>query len=149
MNEIEALDLAIKLASQYHYGSVDKSGQPYILHPLAVMNKMNSYVEKIVAVLHDVVEDTQFTLLELKYEGFSDEIIEAVDAISRREGESAKKYYERIMNNTIAIKVKISDLEHNMSMSRLLVVTEKDLNRVRYYHSRWKMLNEKINRSLL
>jgi len=143
MNEVEALSRAIKMAAMAHYGQYDKSGQPYILHPLAVMNKMETYVEKIVAVLHDIIEDTPLTLLELKHEGdFSDEVIEAVDAITKREGESSNDYYRRLMINPLAVIVKIGDIEHNMSPDRLLSIREKDLKRIQYYHSRWKQLKK-------
>jgi len=139
MNEVEALGRAIKMAAQAHYMQFDKSGQPYILHPLAVMNKMETHVEKIVAVLHDIIEDTPLTLLELKHEGeFSDEVIEAVDAITKREDESSNEYYDRLQMNMIAVRVKIGDLEHNMSPERLLSMKEKDLRRTQYYHGKWK-----------
>jgi len=141
MDESEALGRAIKMAAMAHYMQVDKSGRPYILHPLAVMNKMETDAEKIVAVLHDIIEDTPLTLLELKHEGeFSDEIIEAVDAITKRENESSNDYYKRLMLNPLAVTVKIGDIEHNMSPDRLLSIKEKDLKRIQYYHSRWKKL---------
>lgn len=142
MNPIEALDRAIVIATINHEGQVDKSGLPYILHPITVMTMVETIEEKIVAILHDVVEDTIMTLDDLRADPveFSDEVIDAVDAISRRDGESTKQYYDRLVANRLAMKVKIADLEHNMSMPRLLTIRDKDLNRVRYYHSKWKHL---------
>jgi len=145
MKEIEALDLAIKIASDYHYKQVDKSGQPYILHPLSVMMKMDTVLEKTVAVLHDIVEDTECTLHRLKTFGFSGVVISAIDSISRREFESVDSYYNRIIINRIATKVKIADLEHNMAVERLLTIRGKDIKRIRFYHEQWKMLNDRLN----
>jgi len=149
MDLTKALDRAIVLATKYHFGQLDKSGLPYILHPIAVMSRVGTMEEKIVAILHDIVEDTQMTLDELRADpvGFTDEIIDAVDAISRRgKEESTDQYYKRLLTNKLAIIVKIADLEHNMSMPRLLTIREKDLRRVRYYHSKWKMLTSLLKK---
>jgi GTP diphosphokinase / guanosine-3',5'-bis(diphosphate) 3'-diphosphatase len=85
---MSTLERAIAIASGAHAGQVDKAGQPYILHPLRVMLRIASEAERIAEVLHDVMEDSGVTLELLRAEGFSSEIISAVDALTRRKGES-------------------------------------------------------------
>jgi len=111
------LGLAIAIASNAHIGQIDKSGKAYILHPLAVMNKVGDQDEKIVAVLHDVVEDTTLGLNFLS-SMFSPRIIEALDAISQRKNELYFDYIKRVKENELATIVKIEDLRHNSSPER-------------------------------
>lgn len=113
------LTLAIEIANFAHMEQVDKSGQPYILHPLRVMTDFTLTLEKerIVAVLHDVVEDTTITLEEIR-ERFGDEIADAVDSVSKREGELYKNFVMRAAENPIGIKVKYADLKDNMRPER-------------------------------
>ena len=105
----ELLNKAIELAKKAHEGQVDKGGSPYIGHPFRVMNQFEDEEEKIVGVLHDAVEDSDLTLEDLKRAGFSDRIIKAVVAITKREGEKIDRYLNRVMNNPIALKVKIAE----------------------------------------
>lgn len=108
------LNEAIELACSAHYHQCAKNGEPYILHPLTVMLKLSDPVERVVAVLHDVIEDSIYTLDDLEEEGYPEEIIEAIDAITKREGESYQDYIARVLMNRLARNVKLADLEHNM-----------------------------------
>ena len=127
------LDRAIELAKQHHEGQTDKAGNPYIEHPLRVMNQMESEEEKIVAVLHDIVEDTDISLDDLRNEGFSKEVVDAVECLTKQDGENYDSYIERISFNPLAVKIKLADLEDNRDLTRLPEVTDKDLERVEKY----------------
>ncbi len=136
------LERAIELAVEYHKGQVDKAGKPYILHPLRLMMSVNKDDEKIVAVMHDIVEDTDITLDDLRNEGFSGEVIDAIECVTKREGEDYQSFIDRIAHNPLATKVKLADLEDNMDLSRLSDVTEKDLERVeKYKKAKEQLLN--------
>jgi len=127
------LDRAIELAKQHHEGQTDKAGNPYIEHPLRVMNQVESEEEKIVAVLHDIVEDTDISLDDLRNEGFSKEVVSAVECLTKQDGENYDSYIERISFNPLAVKIKLADLEDNRDLTRLPEVTDKDLERVEKY----------------
>lgn len=127
------LDRAIELAKQHHKGQTDKAGKPYINHPLRVMNQMKSEDEKIVAVLHDIVEDTNISLNDLRNEGFSEEVVSAVECLTKQDGENYDSYIERISFNPLAVKIKLADLEDNRDLIRLPEVTDKDLERLEKY----------------
>jgi len=119
------LERAIALAATAHNGQKDKAGQPYILHPLYVMNKMCTIDQKIIAVLHDIVEDTEVTLHYIKAIGAPQRIIDGIDAISKRKGETQKDYIERVKGNTLARAVKPEDIKHNLSIERLMPLNEE------------------------
>ena len=127
------LDRAIELAKQHHEGQTDKAGKPYIEHPLRVMNQVESEEEKIVAVLHDIVEDTDISLDDLRSEGFSEEVVSAVECLTKQDGENYDSYIERISFNPLAVKIKLADLEDNSNLTRLPEVTDKDLERIEKY----------------
>ena len=127
------LDRAIELAKQHHEGQTDKAGKPYIEHPLRVMNQVESEEEKIVAVLHDIVEDTDISLDDLRNEGFSEEVVSAVECLTKQDGENYDSYIERISFNLLAVKIKLADLEDNRDLTRLPEVTDKDLERIEKY----------------
>ena len=135
------LGRAIAIAAQAHQTQLDKSGKPYILHPLRMMFKMDSEEERITAILHDVVEDTEWTIEALSAEGFSDAILNAVECLTNREGETYQQFIERVKQNPLAIRVKIADLEDNMDMKRLSQFGEKEAERLRKYHRHWVELN--------
>lgn len=127
----KALDIAIKA----HKGVVDKGGVDYVFHPITVALKCKTDDEKIVALLHDVVEDTPMTFDDLREEGFPEYIIEALDAITRRKPQEQKgaarwDYIKRCKANPIARAVKIADLEHNSDLSRITNPSEKLKKRV-------------------
>ena len=127
------LKQAINIAVEYHSGQKDRAGEPYIQHPLRMMMKMKTAEEKITAVLHDVVEDSNITIDNLRKEGFSENILKAVDALTKRKGESYKKSIERVKKYPLAVKVKIADFEDNMDIRRLNRITENDRKRLNRY----------------
>lgn len=127
------IEKAILIATTAHQGQIDKSGQPYILHPLRVMLSRQDETERICAVLHDVVEDTDVTLEYLRNEGFSEEVLDAVNALTRRRGENYSKFIDRVIENRIACYVKLADLSDNMNLSRIKNPAEKDYERIEKY----------------
>jgi len=127
------LKCAMQIAENAHANQIDKAGQPYINHPIAVANKLNGEIEKIVALLHDVVEDSATTLEDIRKAGFDEYVVKALDCITKRKGESYDDYLLRVKNNDIAKMVKLADLSHNMDMSRLPSLTDKDLERLKKY----------------
>jgi (p)ppGpp synthase/HD superfamily hydrolase len=134
------LDLAIKIAEKAHQGQFDKANQPYILHPLTVMAQMDDFESKIVAVLHDAIEDSDLTITELSQQGFPELITEAIAAITKLDGELYDDYLLRVMGNAIALKVKIADVKHNMDISRIANPTVKDFQRLEKYQKVLKQL---------
>jgi (p)ppGpp synthase/HD superfamily hydrolase len=136
------LEKAILIAAQAHLGQRDKGGAPYILHPLRMMMRMESEATMMAAVLHDVVEDSDWTLEQLRGEGFSEEVLLAVDCLTRRDGESYDEFVARAQANPIARRVKIADLEDNMNVKRIGEMTPKDLARIEKYHRAWRILKE-------
>ena len=137
------LDRAIAIAAEAHTGQKDKTGISYILHPIRLMIQMDSEEAMIAAVLHDVVEDSVWTLDDLRREGFSDEVLNAVDCLTHREGEGEDywDYIKRAGSDPIAIKVKLADLLDNLNPNRLDKVTEEDEKRFERYRKAQKMLS--------
>lgn len=127
------LTKAIMLAAQYHEGQTDKGGNPYVFHPLRLMLKAYGETEQIVAVLHDTIEDTDLTLPLLREAGFSETIVEAVDALSRRKKEAYEDFILRIKDNPLARRVKVYDLQDNMDLTRIKKRTAKDKERLKKY----------------
>lgn len=126
------LEKAIRTAVYFHSGQLDKIGQPYILHPLRVMNRMSTDDERIVAVLHDVLEDTDCRVIDLFNDGFPDYIIKAINYLTRREDETYANYIDRVKRNQLATKVKIVDLMDNLSRIYNLPEKERESIRKRY-----------------
>jgi (p)ppGpp synthase/HD superfamily hydrolase len=136
------LDKAISIAAQAHLGQLDRMGKPYILHPLRLMFRFQSETEMIVAVLHDVVEDhPDWDLARLRQERFSEEIVQAIDHVTRREDETYEAFVERTAGNSIALRVKLADLEDNMDLKRLNTLTANDQDRIARYHRAWLRLS--------
>lgn len=129
------LERAIAIAAMAHAGQVDKAGQPYILHPLRVMLRMEDELERIVAVLHDVVEDTPVTLEQLAREGFSEEILQAIEALTKRPGETRLQAAVRAAQHPVARRVKLADVADNMDLSRIPNPTEQDYARLQEYEA--------------
>ncbi len=131
------LEKAIALARAAHALQVDKAGAPYIEHPLRVMRRCATCEEKIVAVLHDTIEDTDVTVDTLRESGFPDSLIEGVLSVTRQAGESYRVFVARTAQNPIGRLVKIHDLEDNLDLTRFTrELTEKDLKRInKYLHS--------------
>ena len=134
------LEDAILLATEAHRGQVDKAGMPYILHPLRVMFRMTSEEEMITAVLHDVIEDTPYTLDDLKGLGYAEEVLEALDCLTHREGETYEAFIERAATNPLACRIKIADLEDNMDVRRIAQPQDRDLERLSRYRRAWARL---------
>ncbi|MEM9819217.1 MAG: HD domain-containing protein [Cyanobacteria bacterium P01_D01_bin.6] len=135
------LQRALEIAIEAHKGQRQKNGLPYVLHPLTLMLSMTSVEARISAVLHDVVEDTQWTLEDLESEGFPPAVIEALDCLTHRDREDYDAYIERIRNNRIASEVKLADLKDNMNIRRIPELKEKDLERLKKYHKAWRKLS--------
>jgi GTP diphosphokinase / guanosine-3',5'-bis(diphosphate) 3'-diphosphatase len=127
------LERAIELAAQAHAGQVDKAGQPYILHPLRVMLAVTGEQERIAAVLHDVLEDTEVTLAQLQAEGFADTVLQALAALTKSPGETRMQAATRAAANPIACVVKLADVSDNMDLRRIKTPTEKDFARLQEY----------------
>ena len=127
------LDRAIEIAVKAHAGQVDKGGAPYILHPLRVMLRMQTEEERIVAVLHDVVEDSEITLDDLRSEGFAVAVIEALEALTKRPGESRIDAAQRAARIPLARIVKLADNAENSDLSRIPGLTQKDHDRLEEY----------------
>lgn len=129
-----ALETAIALACELHRGQVDKAGRPYILHPLRLMLSFESTTEQIVAVLHDVVEDTAVTLDRLRDLGFDPDVVAAINALTRRDGETYEEFIDRVSVDPLATRIKLRDLRDNMDVYRLPHLGEIDLQRIAKYH---------------
>lgn len=143
------LDMALKIAVEAHTGQVDKVGQPYILHPLRIMLAMTTDEERMVAALHDVVEDSAVTLADLCRAGFSKSVVDAVDALTHRDGESYENYVERASRNLLAKRIKIADLEDNMNFRRIWKLEDKDRERMERYQKAYQFLTDtpRLNQS--
>lgn len=144
------LEDAIAIAATVHKGQLDKAGHPYILHPLRIMMRVGSEAAKIVAVLHDVVEDsrdnpseTRWTFERLRQAGFSEEVITALEGVTDRHGEDYDNFIERAAANPISREVKIGDLEDNMNLLRLGEIQSSTFVRLEKYHRAWLRLTSK------
>jgi (p)ppGpp synthase/HD superfamily hydrolase len=134
------LEKAIDTSLYAHRGQFDKAGKPYVSHPIYLACKMRTEEEKIVALLHDVVEDTDVTLEDLEQEGFAKDIITAIKAITKEDGEDYFDYIKRVKKNLLATKVKIEDLKHNMDITRIKEPKEKDFERLEKYKKAMEIL---------
>ncbi|NUU38152.1 HD domain-containing protein [Pseudomonas sp. C2B4] len=129
----QTLEHAIAIAAGAHEGQVDKGGAPYILHALRVMLKVTTPEERIVAVLHDVVEDCDISLDKLRQEGFSETVLAAIESLTKLPGESYEDFIDRVAQNPIGRVVKLADLEENSDLSRIAQPSWDDLERVEKY----------------
>ena len=135
------LERAIEIAVQAHKGASDKGGSPYILHPLAVMHSLDTDDEKIVAVLHDVVEDTEWTFEKLLGEGFSVTVVDALRSVTKQgDGEDYFDFIQRAKKNPLGRSVKIADIRHNMDVTRIKVLGDKDVTRLNKYKKSLEIL---------
>lgn len=139
---MSTLERAIEIAARAHAGQMDKSGQPYILHPLRVMLAVKTPDERMAAVLHDVVEDTSVTFDDLAQAGFSEAVITAVKFLTKHPGEARQDAARRAVQNPIARKVKLADVADNMDLSRITNPAKKDFARIREYEEVRKILNQ-------
>lgn len=136
------LEKAIAVALQAHEGILDKSGKPYILHPLHLMMQMDTEEAQITAVLHDVVEDSAFTLVDLAEMGFPPVVVDALDLLTHDgRHQSYADYIAAINGNELARQVKLADLTHNMDSRRLPTpLSERDWERLQQYRQAWQTL---------
>ena len=135
------LQRAIEIATLAHKGQFDKSGKDYIGHPLRVMEMGKTAEEKIVGVLHDVIEDTDWTFEALEKEGFSKEVMNALRCVTKlSENENYDDFIERVKKNPLAVAVKINDLSDNMDIRRLPYLSDKDVKRLKKYLKAYKKL---------
>jgi (p)ppGpp synthase/HD superfamily hydrolase len=133
------LEHAIALAVEAHRGQVDKAGQPYILHPLRVMFRLETELERIVGVLHDVVEDTDLTFDDLRRMGYAEEALTALEGVTRRADETYEAFVERSLAQPVSRRVKRADLEDNLDIRRYLPeLTQADFERLKRYHRAWQ-----------
>ncbi len=134
------LEDAILLATKAHRGCKDKAGATYILHPLRVMLRMKTNDERIVAVLHDVVEDTEHTLQDLRKAGYSEKMLRSLDHLTKREDEEYDQFIKRVKRNPLARRVKIADLKDNMDIRRIKNPKQHDFKRIEKYRRALKEL---------
>ncbi len=145
MNNADALyERAVKIATDAHRGQVDKGGNPYILHPIAVAEGVEGTELKIVAMLHDVLEDSSVTAEDLLKEGFAEDLVEAVRVLTHDKSYpiSYEEYICQVKKNPIARIVKISDIHHNLDLSRIPNPTEHDRQRCEKYRRALAYLTE-------
>lgn len=142
------LERAMEIAARAHAGAVDRQGQPYILHAVRVMLGVEDPTARIVGILHDVIEDSDITLDELRREGFSKEVLTALDLVTRREGEPFSEYVIRCRSNPLATRVKLSDLRDNSALHRLQLRSNKvrkDTQRLQRYVFSYQFLTDQID----
>jgi len=141
MNIIEkSLEIALKA----YTGQTDKAGKTYILHPLRLMAKMDTEDEMAVALLHDVIEDSDYTAEDLLENGIPAYVVNAVQYLTKNTGENYNAFIERVLQNKLAAKIKKVDIEDNINILRLNSVTQKDLERISKYHKAWHKINENL-----
>lgn len=133
---------ALNLCFEAHKNQTDKSGIPYVFHPFHLAEQMKDEDTTIVALLHDVVEDTDYTIADLKRMGFPTNVLEALELLTHNDGTPYMEYVAKIKDNPIAKAVKLADLEHNSDLSRLDTVDEKALKRKEKYGQAIRLLNE-------
>lgn len=133
---------ALKLCFEAHKDQVDKSGMPYVFHPFHLAEQMSDERSTIVALLHDVIEDTEYTFEDLRKMGFEDEVIEALVLMTHDDSVPYMTYVAAIKQNPIAKTVKLADLEHNSDLSRLDIIDEKALKRKEKYATAIELLTK-------
>lgn len=140
----EQLALAISLASQGHVDQFDKGGQPYILHPLRLMMRLRTDDHQLmtIAVMHDLVEDTDITIEDLVEKGFSKRVTTALEYLTHNEEDSYDRYLTKLTVNKDALLVKLEDLRDNSDITRLKGVRDKDIVRMKKYHSAYLYLSD-------
>lgn len=134
------LQKALQIATEAHKNQQDRYGAPYLRHVMRVAERGRNDDERIVGLLHDVVEDTDRTFDDLRKEGFPEYMIQALDCLTKREGEPYDKFVERTKGNKLAIAVKLNDLEDNMDIRRAPRLEAKDIDRMNKYLKAWHEL---------
>jgi len=134
------LEKAILIAVNAHMGQKDKSGSPYILHPLRVMQNVDTTEAKIVAVLHDVVENTDVTFDDLIEANIPKHLVITLRLLTHNENLSYEEYIEKLAENPLAVKVKLADMKDNMDLSRLRKVADEEIERMKKYVANYNYL---------
>ena len=143
MNYDELFERAMQIAIRAHMGQKDKAGRDYVMHPIRVAERCKDPRAKIVALLHDTIEDTPVTAEYLRGEGFPEEIIRGVLSVTKRDDEEEyDDFVARAAENAIGREVKIADLEDNMDIRRLKEINDKDVERLRKYLRAWQYLTK-------
>lgn len=132
---------AMEICYRAHAGQLDKGGMPYVFHPIHIAEQMEDEYSTCAALLHDTVEDGGIELSELYEADFPEEIVRTVDILTRREDEPYMEYIQRLKENSLAVKVKLADLNHNSDMSRLNIITKWDMERKEKYEKAIAILN--------
>lgn len=147
MKKGELLGKVLVLATNAHAGQFDKGGNPYILHPLKVMHYLKTEDEELqcIALLHDVVEDTNTTWADLETIGCTERVISAVKALTKLPGQSYDEYKEAVFANKDAMLVKLCDLRHNTDIRRLKGVSQKDIDRMAKYNRFYLEIQSRLN----
>jgi (p)ppGpp synthase/HD superfamily hydrolase len=136
------LEKVISFALEAHTGHTDKTGRPYILHPLHLMSQMDTDEERMAAVLHDVIEDTNHTLADIAALGVPQTVLEALTLLTHDDKDTPYLDYVRALKpHPLARKIKLADLRHNMDIRRLSTITDKDAARLERYRQAWALLN--------
>lgn len=137
---MDQIQLAQQICQEAHYGQVDKAGNPYYLHPFTVADMCETEEEKVVAYLHDVLEDSEYDEVYLRMCGFSEKVVEAVKTLTKDLDEEYMQYIDRISQNKLATAVKLADLSHNMDISRIENPGAEDYARVEKYRAAMNIL---------
>ena len=139
---MDIIEKSLEIALKAYLGQTDKAGKTYILHPLRLMAKMETEEEMSVALLHDVIEDSNFTAEDLINKGIPSIVVDAVQCLTKIHGESYDNFLERVLENKLAAKIKKADIEDNINVLRLSTVEKKDLERIAKYHKAWQKINK-------
>ena len=139
---MSVVEKALQIALDAHSGQVDKAGMPYIMHPIAVASQQKSTDAFAAALLHDVMEDSEYTAEDLRANEIPEHIIEALLLLTHEEGEPYMDYVRKLKSNEIARAVKLADLEHNSKLERLPKITEADIARKQKYAEAMAILKE-------
>ena len=132
----------MRIAYEAHHGQIDKSGMPYIYHPIHLAEQMDTETEIAAALLHDVVEDTDWTFCGLEAQGISEEVLSILRLLTHEEGTSYSEYIRRLSGNPIARKIKMADLRHNMDVSRMPPGQKPDPKLTERYRTAIRILSE-------
>lgn len=137
--------LAMEIAYRAHHGQRDKGGMPYVFHPYHLAEQMETELEVTVALLHDVVEDTDVTLEALRQAGITEEVLAVLDRLTHRKGEAYMDYIRRLLPDPTARKIKLADLNHNSDMSRL---RPEDQEKAQYFQEKYRPALELLRQYL-
>ena len=132
--------IALKLCFEAHKDQIDKSGMPYVFHPFHLAEQMADENTTIVALLHDVIEDTEYTLDDLRKFGFAEDVLSAISLMTHADDVTYMEYVAKIKTNPIAKAVKLADLKHNSDLSRLDRITQTDEERAKKYKQAIELL---------